>query len=90
MCVVMYTSHSLLCSCVDILQGGKVTATVDGKLVVSGVSVAVTSGYVGFGTSGYFAAEFDAFVIHSGMLLHFNFVFGHYKSIYCFKQLKST
>ena len=49
-----------------LLQGGKVIASVDGQVVANGVSVPATSGYVGFGTSGYFAAEFDTFTLSSG------------------------
>ena len=50
------------------LQGGNATVSIDEQVVDRNVTVPVTAGFVGFGTSGYFAAEFDAFKLYSGKL----------------------
>ena len=48
------------------MQGDSATVSVNGTALSSNVSVGNGKGFVGFGTSGYFAAEFDNFSLTKG------------------------
>lgn len=50
------------------MQGSSATVSVNGTALSSNVSVGNGKGFVGFGTSGYFAAEFDNFSLTKGEL----------------------
>ena len=60
----------LVCVLLLLLQSGKVTALVDGAAVASEVSAPAGTGYVGFGTGGFYAADFDDFNLKSGKNSH--------------------
>lgn len=60
MCIVL-----LLC----VSQGSTAIVSVNGnQLSKDGVNVGSGKGFIGFGTSGYFLAEFDNFKLNKGTL----------------------
>ena len=51
---------------IQLIQGDSATVSVNGNTLSSNVMVGSGKGFVGFGTSGYFPAEFDNFSLTKG------------------------
>ena len=51
---------------IQLIQGDSATVSVNGNTLSSNVMVGSGKGFVGFGTSGYFPAEFDNFSLAKG------------------------
>ena len=65
------------------MQGNSATVSVNGTALSSNVSVGNGKGFVGFGTSGYFPAEFDNFSLTKGELSLYIYV-AHYFFFFSF------